>query len=85
MTTITQKILSGIKEAYDKGEKVTIDLKEASSLTGSGSGVGGSRTGCAFGCGRMQGGLVRLGHNGSPVGRVRPQGLCRPGSRGNRH
>lgn len=41
MTTITEKILSGIKEAYDKGEKVTIDLKEASSLTGSGSGVGG--------------------------------------------
>jgi HK97 family phage major capsid protein len=41
MLTITEKILSGIKEAYDKGEKVTIDLKEASSLTGSGSGVGG--------------------------------------------
>jgi HK97 family phage major capsid protein len=41
MTTITEKILSGIKEAYEKGEKVTIDLKEASSLTGSGSGVGG--------------------------------------------
>ena len=41
MTTITEKILSGIKEAYDKGEKVTIDLKEASSLTGSGTGKGG--------------------------------------------
>lgn len=41
MNTITEKILSGIKEAYEKGEKVTIDLKEASSLTGSGSGIGG--------------------------------------------
>lgn len=41
MTTITGKILSGIKDAYETGEKVTIDLKEASSLTGSGSGIGG--------------------------------------------
>jgi HK97 family phage major capsid protein len=39
--TITEKILSGIKEAITDGGKVTIDLKEASALTGSGSGVGG--------------------------------------------
>lgn len=39
--TITEKILAGIKQAYNEGSKVTIDLKEASSLTGSGSGVGG--------------------------------------------
>ena len=39
--TITEKILSGIKQAYDEGSKVTIDLKEASGITGSGSGVGG--------------------------------------------
>ena len=39
--TITEKILSGIKQAYNEGGKVTIDLKEASNITGSGSGVGG--------------------------------------------
>lgn len=39
--TITEKILDGIKQAYNEGSKVTIDLKEASSLTGSGSDVGG--------------------------------------------
>ena len=39
--TITQKILTGIKEAIDTGAKVNIDLREASSLTGSGDGVGG--------------------------------------------
>ena len=39
--TITEKILDGIKQAYNEGNKVTIDLKEASSLTGSGSGIGG--------------------------------------------
>lgn len=39
--TITEKILSGIKQAYDEGSKVTIDLKEASGITGSGSNVGG--------------------------------------------
>ena len=39
--TITEKILSGIKQAYNEGSKVTIDLKEASGITGSGSGVGG--------------------------------------------
>jgi HK97 family phage major capsid protein len=39
--TITEKILDGIKQAYNEGGKVTIDLKEASSLTGSGTGLGG--------------------------------------------
>lgn len=39
--TITEKILDGIKKAYNEGSKVTIDLKEASSLTGSGTGIGG--------------------------------------------
>lgn len=39
--TTTQKILTGIKEAIDTGAKVTIDLREASSLTGSGDGAGG--------------------------------------------
>lgn len=37
----TQKILAGIKQAIHEGGKVTIDLKEASSLTGSGDGKGG--------------------------------------------
>lgn len=39
--TITEKIITGIKQAITEGGKVTIDLKEASSLTGSGAGVGG--------------------------------------------
>jgi len=39
--TITEKILSGIKQAITEGKTVTIDLKEASAITGSGSGVGG--------------------------------------------
>ena len=39
--TITEKILAGINQAYQEGGKVTIDLKEASAITGSGSGVGG--------------------------------------------
>ena len=39
--TITEKILSGIKEAIQSGEKVTINLTEASALTGSGDNVGG--------------------------------------------
>lgn len=39
--TITEKILSGIKQAITEGGKVNIDLKEASAITGSGSGVGG--------------------------------------------
>ena len=33
-------ILNGIKEAFEKGQ-ATINLREASTLTGSGSGVGG--------------------------------------------
>jgi len=37
----TQKILAGIKEAIYQGGKVKIDLKEASSLTGSGDTKGG--------------------------------------------
>jgi HK97 family phage major capsid protein len=40
--TITEKILNGIKQAITEGGSVTIDLKEASALTGSGSGVGGN-------------------------------------------
>lgn len=39
--TITEKILSGIQQAITEGGKVTIDLKEASALTGSGDGKGG--------------------------------------------
>lgn len=40
--TITEKILNGIKQAITEGGAVTIDLKEASAITGSGSGVGGN-------------------------------------------
>lgn len=40
--TITEKILSGIKQALTEGAEATIDLKEASGLTGSGSGIGGN-------------------------------------------
>lgn len=36
-----QKILDGIKQAIKEGGKVTIDLREASTLTGSGDGIGG--------------------------------------------
>lgn len=36
-----QKILAGIKQAITEGGKVTIDLREASTLTGSGDGIGG--------------------------------------------
>jgi HK97 family phage major capsid protein len=39
--TITEKILTGIKQTINEGGKVTIDLKEASSLTGSGDTKGG--------------------------------------------
>lgn len=39
--TITEKILAGIKQAITEGGTVNIDLKEASAITGSGSGVGG--------------------------------------------
>lgn len=37
----TQKILEGIKQAFTENRKVTIDLREASALTGSGLNVGG--------------------------------------------
>lgn len=37
----TQKILDGIKKAIHEGVKVSVDLNEASSLTGSGLDVGG--------------------------------------------
>lgn len=40
--TINEKILNGIKQAITEGGAVTIDLKEASAITGSGSGVGGN-------------------------------------------
>ena len=39
--TITEKILSGIKHTIETGDKVTINLKEASAITGSGLNVGG--------------------------------------------
>ena len=41
MKTITEKLLSGIKQTLATGEKITIDLREASALTGSGDGQGG--------------------------------------------
>ena len=41
MKTITEKILDGIKQTLETGEKVTIDLREAASLGGSGDGQGG--------------------------------------------
>ena len=37
----SQKIIEGIKQAINEGGKVTIDLREASTLTGSGLGIGG--------------------------------------------
>jgi HK97 family phage major capsid protein len=40
--SITEKILNGIKQAITEGGKVNIDLREASAITGSGSGVGGN-------------------------------------------
>jgi HK97 family phage major capsid protein len=39
--TITERILSGIKQTLETGDKVKIDLREASAITGSGDGVGG--------------------------------------------
>jgi len=39
--TNTEKILAAIKETIETGKKVSIDLKEASAITGSGNGVGG--------------------------------------------
>jgi len=41
MKTITEKILDGVKQTLETGEKVTIDLREQASLTGSGDGQGG--------------------------------------------
>lgn len=38
----TETILNGIKQAMQDGKATNIDLREASSLTGSGSGVGGN-------------------------------------------
>jgi HK97 family phage major capsid protein len=38
---ITERILSGIKQTIETGDKVTINLREASAITGSGSNVGG--------------------------------------------
>jgi HK97 family phage major capsid protein len=38
---ITERILSGIKQTIETGDKVIIDLREASAITGSGSNVGG--------------------------------------------
>lgn len=39
--TISERILAGIKQSITEGGQVTIDLKEASALTGSGDGKGG--------------------------------------------
>ena len=39
--TITEKILTGIKQTLETGDQVKIDLREASAITGSGYGVGG--------------------------------------------
>ncbi len=41
MKTITEKILDGIKQTLETGDKITIDLREQASLTGSGNGQGG--------------------------------------------
>lgn len=39
--TITERILSGFKQTLETGDKVKIDLREASAITGSGLNVGG--------------------------------------------
>jgi len=39
--TITERILTGIKQTLETGKQVKIDLTEASAITGSGNGVGG--------------------------------------------
>lgn len=39
--TITEQILNGIRRTVETGDKVTINLREASGVTGSGSGIGG--------------------------------------------
>ena len=36
-----QRILDGIKKAINEGGRVTIDLREASTITGSGLDIGG--------------------------------------------
>ena len=36
-----EKIIAGIKQTLETGDKITIDLREASALTGSGNNVGG--------------------------------------------
>lgn len=41
MKTITENILAGIKQTLTTGERITIDLREAALLTGSGDGQGG--------------------------------------------
>lgn len=41
MTTITERILSGIKQTLETGDQVKIDLREQSAITGSGLNVGG--------------------------------------------
>lgn len=38
---ITEKILAGIKQTITEGSKVSINLKESSAITGSGSNIGG--------------------------------------------
>ena len=38
---ITERILAGIKSTLETGDKIKIDLREQSALTGSGDGVGG--------------------------------------------
>jgi HK97 family phage major capsid protein len=39
--TITENILTGIKQTLETGDQIKIDLREASAITGSGYGVGG--------------------------------------------
>lgn len=39
--SITERILTGIKQTLETGDKVKIDLREASAITGSGNNVGG--------------------------------------------
>lgn len=39
--SITERILTGIKQTLETGNQIKIDLREASAITGSGNGVGG--------------------------------------------
>ena len=39
--SITERILTGIKQTLETGEQVKVDLREASAITGSGNNVGG--------------------------------------------